>query len=63
MKRITVVLPNALYSELQEAAANVDEPGYDAQRWANDLIASELAARRLPKISQGMLGARLQESM
>ena len=52
MKRITVLLPDALYSELQEVAAAVDEPGYGAGRWANDLIASELAARRLPKVSQ-----------
>lgn len=29
MKRITVLLPDALYSELQEAATAVDEPGWN----------------------------------
>jgi hypothetical protein len=54
MKRITFLLPDALYSELEQVAAEADERGYNAEKWANDLIASELAARRLPKVSQEM---------
>ena len=50
MQRVTIALPDALYAELQEAATAIDEFGYGPANWAGDLIASELAARRLPKV-------------
>jgi hypothetical protein len=61
MQAVTIHLPDSLYAELAEVAAAIEEPGYTAQRWAEDLVSSELAARRLPKISQGRNGPRIKD--
>lgn len=60
MQAVTICLPEALYAELAEVAAAIEEPGYTAQRWAEDLVSSELAARRLPKVAQGTHGPRIK---
>ena len=52
MRKVTIALPDALYAELQEAATAIDEYGYGPANWAGDLIASELAARRLPRVTR-----------
>ena len=49
MRKVTIALPDVLYAELQEMATAIDEYGYGPAHWAGDLIASELAARRLRK--------------
>lgn len=50
MKAVTIQLPDTLYAELQEAARAIGERNYGPRLWATDLIASELASRRLRKI-------------
>jgi hypothetical protein len=61
MRRITIALPDGLYMELCEVAADAGEVGYGPAHWASDVIASELAARRLPKIAPARYGARVAE--
>lgn len=59
MRRVSIALPDALYRELQQAAAMMDEPGYGPVNFATDVLASELASRRLPKVTQGAYGPRI----
>lgn len=59
MPRITIELSDALYAELKTAAKSCEGgPNYRAENWASDLVASELAARRLPNVEQGRNGGR-----
>ncbi len=57
MKRVTIQLPNALYRDLAELAARSEERGYGPSAFATDLVCSELAARRLPKIAPARFNA------
>ena len=50
MRRITIVLEDALYTELQQASAEVHEMGYTPEVWAGEAVSSTLASRRLPKV-------------
>jgi hypothetical protein len=59
MRRVTIALPDSLYAELREVSAAAGEPGYGPARWAGEIVASELAARRLPRMVQGRNGARI----
>lgn len=52
MRRVTISLPDVLYAELQEVSAAANEQGYGPASWAGDLVASELAARRLPRFTR-----------
>ncbi len=52
MKTFQIRLPDGLYTELAEITAQINEPGYGPKSWATDLIASELASRRLSRLSQ-----------
>jgi hypothetical protein len=61
MQKVTVFLPAALYAELQEAARATGEPNYGPSQWATDLVAAELAARRLPRVTPGRCGGRVTE--
>lgn len=61
MRKVSIALPDGLYLELEQAAAMMDEPGYGPARFATDVLASELASRRLPKVTQGAYGARIME--
>lgn len=45
--KITIELSDALYSDLERVAKDQHETGYGPQQWASDLLASELASRRL----------------
>jgi hypothetical protein len=58
MRKIVIALPDGLYAELQEATAATKEPGYRPEDWASEVIASELAARRLPRFTLGGRGLR-----
>jgi hypothetical protein len=51
MRKITLCLPDALYEELETAAAGARELGFGPERWAQEVLESELATRRLPKNS------------
>jgi hypothetical protein len=62
MRKVSIALPDGLYLELQQAAAAMQEPGYTATHFATDVLASELASRRLPRVAQGRYGARVIES-
>jgi hypothetical protein len=62
MRKVSIALPDGLYLELQQAAAAMQEPGYIATHFATDVLASELASRRLPKVAQGRYGARVIET-
>lgn len=46
--QITITLNDELYRELQRVSADVREMGYSPERWASELVESELATRRLP---------------
>jgi hypothetical protein len=59
MRRITISLPDALFAELQSAANATEVRGYGPAHWAGDLVASELASRRLPSVSMGSHGPRI----
>jgi hypothetical protein len=59
MRRVTISLPDGLYAELQEVSAMTGEKGYSPAIWAADFIASEMASRRLPRVSAGRYGARV----
>jgi hypothetical protein len=60
MPAIRIVLAPALYAELCEVAAGLNEPGYSPAKFATDLVASEMAARRLPRVAPGRCGAHLK---
>jgi hypothetical protein len=60
--QISIALPDGLYLELQQAAAAMQDPGYTATHFATDVVASELASRRLSRVAQGRYGARVIES-
>jgi hypothetical protein len=59
MRHIRIALPDALFAELQSAAESTKERGYGPAHWAGDLVASELAARRLPSVSLGSHSPRM----
>jgi hypothetical protein len=59
MRHIRISLPDGLYRELQEVSAAAKEPGFGPAHWAGELVASELAARRLPSVSLGSHGPRI----
>jgi hypothetical protein len=59
MPKIQLTLPPKLFRELQAGAAAMQQPGYGPVRFATDLLASELASRRLPKVGPGRCGARI----
>ena len=58
--QIKISLNDVLYAELQEVSRATGEQGYGPADWASDLIASELAARRLPRVTPGRNGGRHQ---
>lgn len=49
-RNIRIQLPGALYAELCEVAAKMHEPGFGPARCAEEILVSELAARRLTKV-------------
>ena len=59
MRKVVISLPDTLYGELCEVSAAMNEPGYGPASFATDLVASELAARRLSKIPEARYGARI----
>jgi hypothetical protein len=61
MRKVSIALPNALYAELEAWAELMREPGYGPASFATDVLASELASRRLPRVVQGRYGARVIE--
>jgi hypothetical protein len=50
MRRITLVLPEELFSELQSASTDIHEQGFTPERWAQEAVESVLASRRLPRV-------------
>ncbi len=48
-----------LYRELQSAAASMHEPGYSAVNFITDVLTSDLASRRLPRMARERLGGRV----
>jgi hypothetical protein len=50
MRHVTISLPDALYAELQEAASLTRGHGYGPEHWACDLLAGELASRRIARL-------------
>ncbi len=59
MRRVTFSLPDELYSDLQELAAATREHGYGPAQFAGDVVAAELASRRLSRVTLGSHGARI----
>jgi hypothetical protein len=53
MKTITISLSDGLFAELQAAAKATKEPGFQPADWATEVVAGELAARRLPRFTVG----------
>jgi hypothetical protein len=51
MRKITLVLSDALYAELETASAGARELGFGPEKWAQEVLESALATRRLPKNS------------
>ncbi len=63
MRKITIQLSDALYSELAEVSAGVREHGYSADMWAAEAVESALAARRLPKVPPGKHGPHTRKEI
>ncbi len=59
MPKVSIKLSTELYRELQSAAASMREPGYSAVNFITDVLTSDLASRRLPRMVLGRLGGRL----
>jgi hypothetical protein len=59
MPKVSIKLPTELYRELQSAAASMHEPGYSAVNFITDVLTSDLASRRLPRMALGRLGGRV----
>ena len=59
MRRVSISLPDVLYAELTEVAAATGVRGFGPANWAGELVASELAARRLPYVTPGRCGGRV----
>ena len=57
--QVRINLPTELFRELESAAASMHESGYTAVNFATDVLASEMASRRLPRVAQGRYGARV----
>jgi hypothetical protein len=51
VRKITLVLSDALYAELETASAGARELGFGPETWAQEAVESALATRRLPKNS------------
>jgi hypothetical protein len=56
--KVTIHLPAALYRDLCELTAATGEEGYTPAHYATELVTSELAARRLPRVAHGRNGGR-----
>ena len=59
MPKVSINLSTELYRELQAAAASMQEPGYSAVNFITDVLTSDLASRRLPRMALGRLGGRV----
>ena len=59
MPKVSIKLPTELYRELQSAAASMQEPGYSAVNFITDVLTSDLASRRLPRMARERLGGRV----
>lgn len=59
MPKVSIKLSTELYRELQSAAASMQEPGYSAVNFITDVLTSDLASRRLPRMALGRLGGRV----
>ena len=58
MPKVSIKLPTELYRELQSAAASMQEPGYSAVNFITDVLTSDLASRRLPRMALAARRAR-----
>jgi hypothetical protein len=63
MRAVSIDLPDELFQELQEAAEAIREDGYGPEHFAADIVAAELASRRLPKFETGPHGPRIQAAI
>ena len=59
MPKVSIKLSTELYRELQSAAASMQEPGYSAVNFITDVLTSDLASRRLPRMARERLGGRV----
>jgi len=57
--KVSIKLSTELYCELQQAAASMQEPGYSAVNFITDVLTSDLASRRLPRMARERLGGRV----
>jgi len=48
--QLLIVLPDALYTELQEVSAEVKDLTYSPACWAAEAVEAALASRRLPRV-------------
>ena len=48
--QVTITLNDELYRELQSASQAMLEMGYTPARFATEIVESDLASRRLPKV-------------
>lgn len=62
MPKVSIKLSTELYRELQSAAASMQEPGYSAVNFITDVLTSDLASRRLPRMARERLGGRVTVS-
>lgn len=59
MRAVRVLLPHTLYTELRRVSAAMNEPGYGPAQYVADLVASDIAARRLPVVAPGRTGPQM----
>jgi hypothetical protein len=62
MPKVSINLSTEMFKELQTAAASMQEPGYSAVNFITDVLTSDLASRRLPRMARERLGGRVTVS-
>lgn len=61
--RITIDLSRSQYAELERAVARTGERNFTPTDWAREAVESVLASHRLPKVTTGRYGARLNDGV
>jgi hypothetical protein len=62
MRRVLIRIPSVLYKELAavaHSAARTAGGNYTPELWATEVLTSELASRRLPRVPEGSHGPRV----
>ena len=59
MRAVRVLLPCNVYKELRQVSAAINEKGYGPAAYIADVVAADVATRRLPVVAPGSHGPRM----